>query len=170
MYIKVVGDTAKYHGELECVNEHLIKVTGLVKNLNGFRLYLDNDTLIGDYSAYTYLYDDPTLGAGIYEYSDNNMSYEDIGKPSQKEQAENKVKEIVEESVGKDIKGLSEQINNLSEMFIPMYSAILDMQTLIATATTPTTEDMETPVVDDGNKETINNDDATTTNDKSLKK
>ena len=50
MYIKMVGDTTKYHGKLERLGLHLIKVTGLAQNTNGFRLYVESGELVGDYS------------------------------------------------------------------------------------------------------------------------
>ena len=78
MYIKIVGDTTKYQGKLERVGLHLIKVSGLIQHTSGFRLYLDNDVLVGDYSTFVYPYLNPNLGEGIYMYSDNNLSYQNI--------------------------------------------------------------------------------------------
>lgn len=132
MYIKIVGDTAKYQGSIERVNAHLIKVSGLIKHTSGFRIYLDNDTLIGDYSTFVYPYEDPNLGEGIYEYSDNNMNYEEESqKPSKEEQERQKIENIISKTVGDEIAILTQQMIELSNIITPMYEVILDIQDTI---------------------------------------
>ena len=128
MYIKIVGDTTKYQGKLERMGLHLIKVSGLIQHTSGFRLYLDNDVLIGDYSNFVYPYLDPDLGEGVYEYSDNNMDYDDEGKPSKEEQERQKIEEIIEDKVGGDITSLSQQLIEMSNILAPMYEVILEIQ------------------------------------------
>ena len=129
MYIKIVGDTTKYQGKLERVGLHLIKVSGLIQHTSGFRLYLDNDVLVGDYSTFVYPYQDPTLGAGIYMYSDNNLDYEaDTIKPSKEEEERKKIEDVVTKMVSADINSLSNQLNDIAEMLLPMYEVILDIQ------------------------------------------
>ena len=128
MYIKIVGDTTKYQGKLERMGLHLIKVSGLIQHTSGFRLYLDNDVLIGDYSNFVYPYLDPDLGEGVYEYSDNNMDYNDEGKPSKEEQERQKIEEIIEDKVGGDIISLSQQLIEMSNILAPMYEVILEIQ------------------------------------------
>lgn len=129
MYIKIVGDTTKYQGKLERVGLHLIKVSGLVQHTSGFRLYLDNDVLVGDYSTFVYPYLDPNLGAGIYMYSDNNLNYEeDTIKPSKEEEERKKIEDVITKMVSADINTLSNQLNDISEMLLPMYEVILDIQ------------------------------------------
>ena len=96
MYIQIVGDTTKYQGKLERIGLHLIKVSGLIQHTSGFRLYLDNGVLVGDYSNFVYPYLDPNLGEGVYEYSDNNMSYDDeIIKPDKKEEERQNIISVV---------------------------------------------------------------------------
>lgn len=132
MYIKIVGDTAKYHGNIERVNAHLIKVSGLIKHTSGFRIYLDNDTLIGDYSTFIYPYENPNLGEGVYEYSDNNMNYEEESqKPSKEEQERQKIENIINKTVGDEITILTQQMMELSNIITPMYEVILDIQDAI---------------------------------------
>ena len=128
MYIKIVGDTTKYQGKLERVGLHLIKVSGLIQHTSGFRLYLDNDVLVGDYSTFVYPYLDPNLGEGVYEYSDNNMDYEEDEKPSKDEQERQKIEEIITEKVGGDIELLTQQIVEMSNILAPMYEVILEIQ------------------------------------------
>lgn len=132
MYIKIVGDATKYQGNLERIGLHLIKVSGLIQHTSGFRLYLDNDILVGDYSKFIYPYNDPNLGEGIYEYSDNNMDYEEEEKkPSKEEQERQKIEKIINQTVGEDITNLSEQITEFSNILAPMYEVILDIQNSI---------------------------------------
>lgn len=131
MYIKMVGDTTKYHGKLERIGLHLIKVTGLAQNTNGFRLYVDNDELVGDYSRFVYPYLDPTLGEGVYEYSDNNMDYDDEGKPNKDEEERQKIENIIEQKVGGDIASLAQQMIEVSNILAPMYEVILEIQEAI---------------------------------------
>lgn len=132
MYIKIVGDATKYQGTLERIGLHLIKVSGLIQHTSGFRLYLDNDILVGDYSKFIYPYNDPNLGEGVYEYSDNNMDYEEEEKkPSKEEQERQKIEKIINQTVGEDITNLSEQITEFSNILAPMYEVILDIQNSI---------------------------------------
>ena len=128
MYIKMVGDTAKYQGTLERVGLHLIKVSGLIQHTSGFRLYLDNDVLVGDYSTFVYPYLNPNLGEGVYEYSDNNMDYEEEEKPSDEEKERQKIEEIITEKVGGDIELLTQQMIEMSNILAPMYEVILEIQ------------------------------------------
>lgn len=152
MYIKIVGDTTKYQGKLERVGLHLIKVSGLVQHTSGFRLYLDNDVLVGDYSTFTYPYLDPNLGAGIYMYSDNNLDYEeDVIKPSKEEEERKKIEDVITKMVSADISSLSNQINDISEMLLPMYEVILDIQDAL--------QPQEKIDVDEDNNEDNNEDD-----------
>ena len=141
MYIKIVGDTTKYQGKLERVGLHLIKVSGLIQHTSGFRLYTDNDILVGDYSKFVYPYLDPNLGEGIYEYSDNDMSYDDEEQPSKDEQERQKIEDIIEKKVGGDIASLSQQLIEVSNILAPMYEVILEIQE----ALTPPQDDEETP-------------------------
>ena len=141
MYIKIVGDTTKYQGKLERVGLHLIKVSGLIQHTSGFRLYTDNDIIVGDYSKFVYPYLDPHLGEGIYEYSDNDMSYEDEEQPSQDEQERQKIEDIIEKKVGGDIASLSQQLIEVSNILAPMYEVILEIQEALA----PPQEDEEIP-------------------------
>ena len=132
MYIRVVGDTTKYQGKLERIGLHLIKVSGLVQHESGFRLYLDNDVMVGDYSKFVYPYLDPDLGEGVFMYSDNNMDYEEEEKkPSKEEQERQKIEKIINQTVGEDITNLSEQITEFSNILAPMYEVILDIQNSI---------------------------------------
>lgn len=140
MYIKMVGDTTKYQGKLERMDLHLIKVSGLIQHTSGFRLYLDNDVLVGDYSNFIYPYLDPTLGEGVYEYSDNNMSYDDKDQPSKEEEERQKIEYIIDKKVGKDIESLSQQLIEVSNILAPMYEVIMEIQE----ALTPTDND-DTP-------------------------
>jgi hypothetical protein len=128
MYIKMVGDTAKYQGTLERVGLHLIKVSGLIQHTSGFRLYLDNDILVGDYSTFVYPYLNPNLGEGVYEYSDNNMDYEEEEKPSDDEKERQKIEKIITEKVGGDIELLTQQMIEMSNILAPMYEVILEIQ------------------------------------------
>lgn len=128
MYIKIVGDTAKYQGTLERVGLHLIKVSGLIQHTSGFRLYLDNDILVGDYSTFVYPYLNPNLGEGVYEYSDNNMDYEEEEKPSDEEKERQKIEKIITEKVGGDIELLTQQMIEMSNILAPMYEVILEIQ------------------------------------------
>lgn len=156
MYVKIVGDTAKYHAKLERMGEHLIKVSGLVQNTNGFRMYLDNDTLIGDYSKYIYPYLDPTLGEGIYMYSDNNMNYEDEGKPTKEEQINNKIKDIVIKETEGDLTTLSQQITETNNMLQDVYDVLLALQMSIVPSDSDDgniEENTETNVADDTDDE-----------------
>ena len=128
MYIKMVGDTTKYQGKLERVGIHLIKVSGLIQNTTGFRLYLDNDVLVGDYSTFIYPYLDPDLGEGIYEYSDNNMDYEEeTQKPSKEEQEENKIVDIVNKHWSEDLDSISMQLVEMQEISIAMYETLINI-------------------------------------------
>lgn len=140
MYIKMVGDTTKYQGKLERMDLHLIKVSGLIQHTSGFRLYLDNDVLVGDYSNFIYPYLDPTLGEGVYEYSDNNMSYDDKDQPSKEEKERQKIEYIIDKKVGKDIESLSQQLIEVSNILAPMYEVIMEIQE----ALTPTDKEDET--------------------------
>ena len=109
MFIRIVGDTT-------------IKVSGLIQHESGFRLYLDNDVMIGDYSKFIYPYEDPNLGEGVYMYSDNNLVYEEeVNKPTIEEEKERKVKDIIAKTVGDDVTLLSQQVNETNDMLIAMY-------------------------------------------------
>ena len=147
MYIKIVGDTTKYQGTLERVDLHLIKVSGLTQHTSGFRLYLDNDVLVGDYSTFVYPYLNPNLGEGVYEYSDNNMEYEDFEQPTQEEKERQKIESIIEQKVGSDIASLAQQMVEVSNILAPMYEVILEIQeALVSQENTEETE--ETDVTD----------------------
>ena len=149
MYIKIVGDTTKYQGKLERMGLHLIKVSGLIQHTSGFRLYTDNDILVGDYSKFVYPYLDPNLGEGVYEYSDNDMSYDDEEQPSQDEQERQKIEDIIDKKVGGDIASLSQQLIEVSNILAPMYEVILEIQE----ALTPPQEDKEIPSEDTPSEE-----------------
>lgn len=128
MYIKIVGDTTKYQGVLENVGSHLIKVSGLIQHTSGFQLFLDDDTLIGDYSDYIYPYNDPNLGEGVYEYSDNNLSYEEFEAPTKAEQEQQKIESIITKSVGQDIASLKARVDELTDAVASLYEAVLELQ------------------------------------------
>ena len=150
MYIRMVGDTTHYQGALERIGLHLIKVSGLIQHMSGFRLYLDNDIMVGDYSAFTYPYLDPNLGEGVYMYSDNNMDYEEEqSRPSKEEQEKQKIEKIIDDKVGKDINSLSQQLVNINDMILPMYEVLLDIQE----ALTPTDKEQETETPTEENEE-----------------
>ena len=154
MYIKIVGDTTKYQGKLERVGTHLIKVSGLIQHTSGFRLYTDNDVLVGDYSKFVFPYLDPTLGEGVYEYSDNDMSYDGEEQPSKEEQERQKIEQIIERKVGGDIASLSQQLIEVSNILAPMYEVIIEIQD----ALTPPEEDSDV-VVDNNDTPSDSNDD-----------
>lgn len=125
MYIKIVGDTTKYQGKLERIGTHIIRVSGIIKSNKGFRLYLDNDTLVGDYSSFIYSYDNPNLGEGIYEYTDNNASYEeDQNKPSKEEEEKQKIRKIIDEYIGNDIRDLVGEVTELYNLILPLYDTL----------------------------------------------
>ena len=129
MFIRIVGDTTKYQGKLERIGLHLIKVSGLIQHESGFRLYLDNDVMIGDYSKFIYPYEDPNLGEGVYMYSDNNLVYEEeVNKPTIEEEKERKVKDIIAKTVGDDVTLLSQQVNETNDMLIAMYGILSEIQ------------------------------------------
>ena len=165
MYIKMVGDTTKYQGKLERIGIHLIKVSGLIQNTTGFRLYLDNDILVGDYSTFIYPYLDPDLGEGIYEYSDNNMDYEEESqKPSKEEQEENKIVDIVNKHWSEDLDSISMQLVEMQEISIAMYETLiniaerfdeLDAKGEVEDDTTiePVDEEPQQPIKEETNKE-----------------
>lgn len=128
MYIKMVGDATKYQGTLENVGSHLIKVSGLIQHTSGFQLYLDNDVLVGDYSDYIYPYNNPNLGEGVFEYSNNNMVYEEVEAPTREEQEEKKIQSVITKTVGEDIYSLTEQIADITNLLTPIYEALLELQ------------------------------------------
>lgn len=129
MFIRIVGDTTKYQGKLERIGLHLIKVSGLIQHESGFRLYLDNDVMIGDYSKFIYPYEDPNLGEGVYMYSDNNLVYEEeVNKPTIEEEKERKVKDIIAKTVGDDVALLSQEVNETNDMLIAMYGILSEIQ------------------------------------------
>lgn len=138
MFIRIVGDTTKYQGKLERIGLHLIKVSGLIQHESGFRLYLDNDVMIGDYSKFIYPYEDPNLGEGVYMYSDNNLVYEkEVNKPTIEEEKERKVKDIIAKTVGDDVALLSQEVNETNDMLIAMYGILSEIQA----ALTPSEEE-----------------------------
>lgn len=138
MFIRIVGDTTKYQGKLERIGLHLIKVSGLIQHESGFRLYLDNDVMIGDYSKFIYPYEDPNLGEGVYMYSDNNLVYEkEVNKPTIEEEKERKVKDIIAKTVGDDVALLSQEVNETNDMLIAMYGILSEIQA----ALTPSKEE-----------------------------
>lgn len=154
MYIKMVGDNAKYQGKLERIGAHLIKVSGLIQHTSGFRLYLDNDTMVGDYSNFVYSYDDPNLGEGIYMYSDNNMNYkEESQRPTKEEEERQKIKDVIEKTVSGDINTLTKQVLNINETLLPMYEVLMSIQEMLQQSAEEeqTSKDNETP-----NEETVN--------------
>lgn len=129
MYIRIVGDTTKYQGKLERIGLHLIKVSGLIQHESGFRLYLDNDVMVGDYSNFVYPYLDPNLGEGVFMYSDNNMDYEEEStKPSKEEQKQKEIAGIVLKTVGADINALAQQCIAINDSLLPMYEVLLEIQ------------------------------------------
>ena len=129
MYIRIVGDTTKYQGKLERIGLHLIKVSGLIQHESGFRLYLDNDVMVGDYSNFVYPYLDPNLGEGVFMYSDNNMDYEEEStKPSKEEQKQKEIEGIVLKTVGADINALAQQCIAINDSLLPMYEVLLEIQ------------------------------------------
>ncbi len=144
MYIKMVGDTTKYQGALERMNAHLIRVSGLIQHNSGFRLYLDDDTLIGDYSAFVYTYDNPNLGLGVYEYSDNNMAYNGEIKPSQEEQEKQRIEGMITKYVGDNISNLASQIESIADTLVPMYEIMMTLQNALV----PQEEEKE-PIIED---------------------
>lgn len=110
----MVGDNTKYHGSLERVGTHLIKVSGLIQHTTGFMIYADNDVLLGDYSKFIYPYLDPNLGIGVYMYSDNNTTYEEEQNTPTKEELERqRIIKIIDEHVGNDIRDLVNEVNDL---------------------------------------------------------
>lgn len=150
MFIRIVGDTTKYQGKLERIGLHLIKVSGLIQHKSGFRLYLDNDVMVGDYSKFIYPYEDPNLGEGVYMYSDNNLVYEEeINKPTIEEEKERKVKDIIAKTVGDDVTLLSQEINETNDMLIAMYGILSEIQTALI----PSEEEGEEKPVDESVEE-----------------
>lgn len=175
MYIKIVGDTSKYQGKLERVGLHLIKVSGLTQHTSGFRLYLDNDVLVGDYSTFVYPYLDPNLGEGIYEYSDNNMDYEEESTtPTKEEQEKQKIEGIVTKLVGDNVNLLANQVTETSETLLSIYEILLDIQGAVVVNTDTTEEETEevtddtttTDVTEENTTDTIETEDTTTTDTK----
>lgn len=149
MYIKMVGDTAKYHGSIERLGLHLIKVSGLIQHTSGFRLYLDNDVMVGDYSRFIYPYEDPHLGEGVYEYTDNNMKYVEVDNtPTKEEQEKQKIESIVEGSVRDDITSLTEQIAMVNDTLIPMYEVMIQIQEMLLSAQENQEEEVN-PIVEE---------------------
>lgn len=135
MYIRIVGDTTKYQGKLERIGLHLIKVSGLIQHKSGFRLYLDNDVMVGDYSKFIYPYEDPNLGEGVYMYSDNNLVYEkEVNKPTIEEEKERKVKDIIAKTVGDDVALLSQEVNETNDMLIAMYGILSEIQAALTSS------------------------------------
>ena len=126
-YIKMGGDNSKYQGKLEVMSKHLIKVSGLVKNTNGFRLYLDNGELIGDYSKYTHIYENPDLGENVYEYTDNGMSYEEREKEVKDKKEKDKIKHIVDDMYLVKFNEIQEQLSELQENLISMYESMFEI-------------------------------------------
>ena len=126
-YIKMGGDNSKYQGKLEIMGKHLIKVSGLVKNTNGFKLYLDNDELIGDYSKYTHIYENPDLGENVYEYTDNGMSYEDREKEAKEKKEKDKIKHIVDDMYLIKFNEIQAQLSELQENLISIYESIIEV-------------------------------------------
>lgn len=125
MYIKIVGDTTKYQGKLERIGTHVIRVSGLIQSNKGFRLYLDNDTLISDYSKFIYTYENPNLGEGIYEYSDNNASYvDDQNTPTKEEEERIRVERIIDNHIGNDLRDLMGEVNELYNLILPLYDTL----------------------------------------------
>lgn len=150
MFIRIVGDTTKYQGKLERIGLHLIKVSGLIQHKSGFRLYLDNDVMVGDYSKFIYPYEDPNLGEGVYMYSDNNLVYEEeINKPTIEEEKERKVKDIIAKTVGDDVTLLSQEINETNDMLIAMYGILSEIQTALI----PSEEEGEEKPIDESVEE-----------------
>lgn len=146
MFIRIVGDTTKYQGKLERIGLHLIKVSGLIQHESGFRLYLDNDVMIGDYSKFIYPYEDPNLGEGVYMYSDNNLVYEEeVNKPTIEEEKERKVKDIIAKTVGDDVTLLSQQVNETNDMLIAMYGILSEIQATLIPSEEEEEEGEETP-------------------------
>ena len=147
MYIRIVGDTTKYQGKLERIGLHLIKVSGLIQHESGFRLYLDNDVMVGDYSNFVYPYLDPNLGEGVFMYSDNNMDYEEEStKPSKEEQKQKEIEGIVLKTVGADINALAQQCIAINDSLLPMYEVLLEIQeALIPSEDEPSEGGEDTP-------------------------
>lgn len=146
MYIKIVGDTSKYQGKLERVGSHLIKVSGLIQHNTGFRLYLDNDTMVGDYSAFIHPYLDPNLGEGVYMYSDNGITYEENQNTPTKEQTERqKIESVINSTVGVEINDLTQQMISMNESLLPMYEILIQLQEAILGANKAPTENEEQP-------------------------
>ena len=147
MYIRIVGDTTKYQGKLERIGLHLIKVSGLIQHESGFRLYLDNDVMVGDYSNFVYPYLDPNLGEGVFMYSDNNMDYEEEStKPSKEEQKQKEIAGIVLKTVGADINALAQQCIAINDSLLPMYEVLLEIQeALIPSEDEPSEGGEDTP-------------------------
>ena len=127
-YIKMGGDNSKYQGTLEVMGKHLIKVSGLVKNTNGFRLYLDNGELIGDYSKYTHIYENPNLGENVYEYTDNGMSYEEREKEIKDKQEKDKIKHIVDDMYLTKFNEIQTQLSELQENLISIYESMFEAE------------------------------------------
>ena len=147
-YIKMGGDNSKYQGKLEVMSKHLIKVSGLVKNTNGFRLYLDNGELIGDYSKYTHIYENPDLGENIYEYTDNGMSYEEREKEAKDKKEKDKIKHIVDDMYLVKFNEIQEQLSELQENLISMYESMFE--------TSNEEKEEESEVIENDNTNEIN--------------
>lgn len=62
-------------GTIIPLSQHIIEVNGLNKSQNGFILYLDNGTPIGDYSKFTYFYRVIDAEKLVYQYSDDGSTY-----------------------------------------------------------------------------------------------
>ena len=61
------------NSSIRVISDHIIEVVGLSKITDGFRLYLDNGLLVGDYTDYKYPYRD--ISESIYQYSNNKSVY-----------------------------------------------------------------------------------------------
>lgn len=121
-YIKIVGDTNKYHAKLLRMNDHLIKVVGLDKTLNGFRVFLDNGDLIGDYTKFKYEYNQPNLGDGVFMYSDDNREYKPPKTEEElKEDRKQEILEVIDDYMRKNFVQLFEESQEIQDMIIDIY-------------------------------------------------
>lgn len=74
MILQFMNKMIKENATCKKISEHVVEVKGLEQNLSGFKIFTENDALIGDYSSYTTLY--RTVDGG-FQYSNDGSVYEE---------------------------------------------------------------------------------------------
>lgn len=109
--LKFADDENFYKCEVQRMSEHMVKVSGLIQDLSGFQIFSESKTMIGDYSEYTYEYDNPNLDDNVFEYTDNEAKYPDEGADkSQKEQIKDELKVYTDELIQKAKASISQSV------------------------------------------------------------